>query len=77
MTFIDHLCVLSLPAAIIVLAYTIARGAAPAPIQEQRFALINCRPDVRTCIVFDTATGDLTPRALPSLPSTGEQEVRN
>ena len=59
--------------AVIVLLVLFMAGCAP---REQRYGLLNCKPDVRTCLVFNTATGDIEPRTLPSLPSTGEQEVR-
>lgn len=50
--------------------------AAPVP-QEQRYGLLNCKPELRACLVFDTATGDLTVRSLPNLSVSGEHEVRN
>ena len=65
-------------AIVVVTAIVVVAGECSAPCRQDRFGLVSCRPESRACLVFDSYTGDLSFRTLPTLPSQrGEQEVKN
>lgn len=54
----------------------VPRLATVSHINDGRYSIVGCKPDLQVCLVFDSATGDIVVRPMPNLPKTGELEVR-